>query len=409
MNQKLDELAGQIKRIRLESGDTAATPMSRPKIIFFLVELINSYAAVYYANFLFFYVRDRFGFTELENLLLAALSGLVYVFAAWQGGAFAERFGYVRGLCVGLTGVAISLAAGLFWDSVAGQVIVFAAWTISICFTWPALSAIVSEGGGARLSDMVGIYNITWAVGAAVAYFTAGLLLERLGMASLFWLPLCLVALQGLLVFLAVRLRQEGETVAPVAPETTEKGRTTDSRRLLHMAWLANPLSYVAINTVLPLIPSISETLGLSTAAAGILCSVWMFARLAAFGILWRWTGWHYHSAWLLGSFAVMTACFAGFVRPSSLSMLLASQVGFGLSIGLIYYSSLFYSMNASEEKGTHGGLHEAIIGTGLFVGPACGASSLFLFPSLAVATWPVTGLLIAGLAGLAWMGQSKK
>ncbi len=381
--------------------------ISPAKIIFYLVVLINSYAAVYYSNFLFFYVRDHFGFSGLENLLLAALSGFVYIFAAWQGGAYAERFGYVRGLYVGLMGVAISLAAGLLWDSVVGQVVVFAAWTVSICFTWPALSAIVSENGGARLSVMVGIYNITWAVSAAVAYFTAGLLLERLGMASLFWLPLCLVALQVALVFLAGRLQQKGETVAPVAIEATETGRPTNSRRLLHMAWLANPLSYVAINTLLPLIPSISVSLGLSTGAAGILCSVWMFARLAAFVILWRWTGWHYHIAWLIGAFAVMAVCFAGFVHPRSVPMLLAAQVGFGLSIGLIYYSSLFYSMNASEEKGTHGGLHEAIIGTGLFVGPACGAFSLFLFPSLAVATWPVTGLLIAGLAGLVWMGRS--
>jgi MFS family permease len=385
------------------------TFMSPSKIIFFLVELINSYAAVYYSNFLFFYVRDRFGFSGLENLLLAALSGLVYIFAAWQGGAFAERFGYVRALYVGFIGVAISLAAGLLWDSVAGQVIVFAVWTASICFTWPALEAIISEGGGARLSDMVGIFNVTWAVGASVAYFTAGLLLERLGMTSLFWLPLCLVALQVMLVFLAGRLRQKGTTVAPVAKEATGAGRPTDSRRLLHMAWLANPLSYVAINTVLPLIPSISENLGLSTGVAGILCSAWMFARLAAFVILWHWTGWHYHIAWLIGAFAVMTACFAEFVHPRSVPMLLAAQVGFGLSVGLIYYSSLFYSMNASEEKGTHGGLHEAMLGAGLFVGPACGASSLFLFPSLAGGTWPVTGLLIAGLAGLLWMGRPGK
>ncbi|MCK9196108.1 MAG: hypothetical protein M0P16_03925 [Syntrophales bacterium] len=381
--------------------------MSPSKIIFYLVVLINSYAAVYYSGFLFFYVRDRFGFSDLENLLLAALSGLVYIFAAWQGGVFAERFGYVRGLYGGLIGVAISLAAGLLWDSVAGQVIVFAVWTVSVCFTWPALEAIVSEGGGARLSDMVGMYNVTWAVGAAVAYFTAGLLLERLGMASLFWLPLCLVAFQVVLVFLAGRLRRKGETVAPVVTEAKQTDGPTDSRRLLHMAWLANPLSYVAINTAMPLIPSISESLRLSTGAAGIICSAWMFARLAAFGILWHWTGWHYHITWLIGAFAVMTACFAAFVHPRSVPMLLAAQVGFGLSIGLIYYSSLFYSINASEEKGAHGGLHEAILGAGLFVGPACGASYLFLFPSLAGGTWTVTGLLIAGLAGLVWMGRS--
>ena len=412
MNQQRDELSGQSAGVTStgeETGHKVATFISPSKIVFVLVELINSYAAVYYSNFLFFYVRDRFGFSGLENLILAAFSGLVYIFAAWQGGAFAERYGYVRGLYTGLIGVAISLAAGLVCDSVAGQVIVFAAWTVSICFTWPALEAIISEGGGARLSDMVGIFNVTWAVGAAVAYFTAGLLLERLGMASLFWLPLCLVALEVVLVSLAGRLRPREETAMPVMAAETETGRPTDSRRLLHMAWLANPLSYVAINTALPLIPSLSVSLGLSTGAAGIICSVWMFARLAAFGILWRWTGWHYHIAWLIGAFAVMAACFAGFVHSRSVAMLLAAQVGFGLSVGLIYYSSLFYSMHASEEKGAHGGLHEAMLGAGLFVGPACGASSLLLFPSLAVATWPVTGLLVAGLAGLVWMGRSRK
>ncbi len=379
--------------------------ISPSKIIFVIVELINSYAAVYYGNFLYFYVRDRFGFSGFENLLLAALSGFVYVFAAWQGGAFAERYGYVRGLYTGLIGVVVSLAAGLLCASVVGQVIVFAAWTVSICFTWPALEAIVSEGGTARLSDLVGIFNVTW----AVAYFTTGLLLERLGMASLFWFPLCLVALEVVLVFLARRLRQREATALPVMTEETEAGRPTDSRRLLRMAWLANPLSYVAINTVLPLIPSISDGLGLSTGIAGIICSLWMFARLAAFAILWRWTGWHYHVTWLIGAFAVMAVCFAGFVHSRSVAMLVAAQVGFGLSVGLIYYSSLFYSMHASEEEGAHGGLHEAMLGAGLFVGPACGASSLLLFPSLAVATWPVTGLLVAGLAGLAWMGRYEK
>jgi predicted MFS family arabinose efflux permease len=189
-----------------------AARISPSKIIFVLVELINSFAAVYYGNFLYFYVRDRFGFSGFDNLLLAALGGFIYIFAAWQGGAFAERYGYVRGLYTGLIGVAIAMAAGLCCDSVVGQVIVFVVWTVAICFTWPALEATVSEGGAARVASLVGIFNVTWAVGAAIAYFTAGLLLERLGMASLFWFPLGLVALEVVLVSLARRLRQREAT-----------------------------------------------------------------------------------------------------------------------------------------------------------------------------------------------------
>jgi MFS family permease len=168
------------------------------------------------------------------------------------------------------------------------------------------------------------------------------------------------------------------------------------------MAWIANPFSYVAINTVIPLIPSIAEKLSLSTGMAGIVCSVWMFARLAAFAAFWRWTGWHYRFRWLAGSFFLMIVCFFGFLMAHSIGLLLLAQVGFGLSIGLIYYSSLYYSMNVTENHGSNAGLHEAMIGAGLFIGPAFGAATLYLVPTaIGIGAWSVGGLLCVGFSGL--------
>ncbi|MCS6950338.1 MAG: hypothetical protein NZ520_07760, partial [bacterium] len=63
-----------------------------------------------------------------------------------------------------------------------------------------------------------------------------------------------------------------------------------------------------------------------------------------------------------------------------SLAVHLLSQVLFGLSIGLLYQSSLFYSMAGSAEKGTHGGFHESFIGLGI----AMGASMAFVGDRLA-------------------------
>ena len=60
------------------------------------------------------------------------------------------------------------------------------------------------------------------------------------------------------------------------------------------------------------------------------------------------------------------------------------AQIFFGVAIGLIYYSSLFYSMDASEAKGEHGGIHEAAIGVGNCIGPAVGAASLQFLPQYA-------------------------
>jgi len=92
--------------------------------------------------------------------------------------------------------------------------------------------------------------------------------------------------------------------------------------------------------------------------------------------------------------------------------VLLAAQVVFGISIGLIYYSSLFYSMDVGETKGEHGGLHEAAIGAGSCAGPAIGAAALHYFPNApGSSVWAVSGLLVCGLLGLFWMrrGQGRR
>jgi predicted MFS family arabinose efflux permease len=148
--------------------------------------------------------------------------------------------------------------------------------------------------------------------------------------------------------------------------------------------------------------PDLAQRLGLSPTRVGLFCSVWLFSRVAAFGLLWQWTGWHYRFRWMIGAFVVVIGCFAAILLAEALWIVVLAQVFFGLAAGLIYYSSLFYAMDVGEAKGEHGGLHEAAIGIGICAGPAVGAISLELFPG-----WPsasavaVSSLLAAGCVTL--------
>ena len=381
--------------------------ISPAKVLFYLIELIHCYASVYYSNFLFFYLQHTFGFGGAENLLTAALGGFVYIVAAWQGGKWVERYGCIRILYMGSCGVILSLTLGMVFTTPTAQVMVFCLWTMAICFIWPALETLISDQAGGSLSKMVGIYNVTWAAGGAIGYFTAGILIEKLGMASLFWLPLGLKIVELVLLPCAARWLQKENNRQCHEKPLISAFCLADAKRFLWMAWLANPCSYVAINTIIPLIPSIAEKLDLSTSMAGIVCSLWMFAKLAAFAAFWRWTGWHYRFRWLAGSFLLMIACFFGFLITQSIGLLLVAQVGFGLSIGLIYYSSLYYSMNVTKNQGSNAGLHEAMIGVGMFIGPAFGAVTHYLFPTaIGIGAWSVGGLLCAGFSGLLFVGH---
>ena len=150
-----------------------------------MLEGLNTFATTYYLYYLFFYMQAKFGFGRLENLALASLNGFVYVFAAIYGGRFAQKRGYFRALRFGFSTMALALIAGSTIESSIGQLCVMVVATIGICFTWPTLEALACEReptGG--LQRMVGIYNLVWAGGGALAYFTGGAMLGEMGVAK---------------------------------------------------------------------------------------------------------------------------------------------------------------------------------------------------------------------------------
>jgi predicted MFS family arabinose efflux permease len=379
----------------------------RLKSGYFILEGLNSFATVYYFYYFYFFMQTVFGFGNKANLALAALNGAVYAVMAWQGGNFAQRFGYFTALKVGFGIMLGALAVGSQLHSAAGHIVVMAVTVVGMCFTWPTLEALVSEGETrAGVQRMVGIYNMTWAGTGAVSYFIGGAMLEKLGPKSLFYVPVAIQIVQlGLTMWLESQARRAAPANASESPLSTPDPHphpAATTKVFLRLAWLANPFAYIAINTLIAVIPGVAKRMELSTMLAGFCCSIWCFSRLGAFFVLWRWNGWHYRFRWLLVSYLAMVGTFAAILMAPNLAMLVLAQIVFGGVAGLIYYSSLFYSMDLGDTKGEHGGIHEAAIGLGNFAGPAVGAASLYFLPQYANSgAFAVSGLLLLGLGGL--------
>ena len=366
-------------------------------------------------NYLYFFMRDRFGFDDKRNLLVAALMGFVYVFAAWQGGKFGQQRGFFSAMKVGFTLISVGLAGAWFADSAVGEILAAMLVTVGTCFIWPSLEALVSEGESpARLPDAVGLYNVIWAITNALAFFVGGSFIGMFGYRVIFMLPLALALAQLALVFWLHRhatemARQALNNLGAQPPPEPHRPASPQAKQFLRMAWLANPFAYIAINTLIAVIPGIAAKFHLSTMLAGVVCSLWCFVRLGAFVALWRWTGWHYRFLWLVTAFLLLIVSFAVILTAPNLPVLIAAQLVFGGAIGLIYYSSLFYSMDASDTRGEHGGIHEAAIGAGNCLGPAAGAAALWLAPQNAsIGAWAVSGLLTLGFGGLLYIRRRR-
>ncbi|MDB6019595.1 MAG: Major facilitator superfamily 1 [Pedosphaera sp.] len=394
------------------SKDTGAV-RRKLRFNYFTLEALNGLAAAYYFNYLFFYMRDHFGFDNRNNLTLVALHGFTYMFSSWNAGRFAHKFGHLFSLRLGFAGMGLAMVlAGLVpkifgysQGAMFAQCAALLLWTVSMCLTWPTLQALLShEETPAGMPHTAGMYNIIWAGGAAIAYLTGGALLEKFGGETLFWLPAGLHLIE---LILLTRLPKTASIAATPQPDVESFAETVPpphvphprAKTFLYLAWLANPFAYIAINGILPVIPKLSANLGLSHASAGFVCSVWFWVRLGAFIWFWLWPGWHYRFRWLLAAFLALGISFATILLSSQIWTLIAAQVAFGLAVGLIYYSSLFYSMDVGESKGRRGGIHEAAIGVGVFSGPTVGVTALYLLPNQANAgIWAISSLLILGL-----------
>jgi len=376
----------------------------------YTIEGLNSFGTVLYFTYVYFLLHDHFGFTDQANLAVAALLGLCYALASWQAGRLAQRWGYYTALKVGFGVMATGLLLGSQLHSAAGAICAAVIVTFGMCFTWPVLEALISEGETPdRVPHAIGLYNITWAATNAIGLFIGGTLIEQFGYASIFYIPLGICAAQIALTWWLEKLpllTAEQETFA--LPHNPNRHAPALAKKFQQLGWLANPFAYIAINTLIAVLPGVAAKFHLSPMFAGFACSLWGFVRLGAFVALWQWPGWHYRFRWLIAAYVALVISFTAILIVPNLAVLLVAQLFFGSAIGLIYYSSLFYSMDASDTKSEHGGIHEAAIGAGNFFGPAVGALSLQFLPGSANAgAWAVSGLLLVGLGGLVWLRKS--
>jgi predicted MFS family arabinose efflux permease len=322
-------------------------PAQKFRTACYTIEGINSFAVVIYFNYLYFYFRDTFGFNDRQNLELAAFLGVTYIFASLWAGKIAKRIGYFTALKTGFAIMAAGLFIGSQVHSIAGAIAAACVTNFGMCFIWPVLEALVSEGADAARS--VGIYNITWAITNASAFFLGGMLIEKLGYQSMLLVPMGFMVLQFALIFWLQRNypRELATTKAETQSATIGAHRpaAAEMKNFQRMAWLANPFAYIAINTLIAVLPGIAHKFDLSPMFAGFVCSLWCFTRVGAFVVLWKWNGWHYRFRWLISAFLLMVISFTVILIAPSLAVILAAQIIFGVTVGLMYYSSLFYAM----------------------------------------------------------------
>ena len=389
--------------------------LRRSPLLLFAAEAANAAAGTLLTVGVLFYMTHRFGWTARENFAVAVLQGALYVCGALSAKRLADRWKRIAALqalyaVMSLLALTAGFCANAGW-AVATAVTV-AVETGMIGASWPLLESLVSAAGDqSQLSRRLGWYNIVWAVSGAIALALSGAVIQHLPPWAFFGIVAAVQLAAGSMItlrrFLRARLAA-AETAAPVlSGGKTEspalESAESDAGRFRLALWLSRislPSTYVIIFSLAPALPTLDAIGRLSPTLATMQCSIWFAARAAAFIVLGNATFWHRRPVLTLAAGVTMLAGFLGTIVSGSLTgpgfgiglgaallLMALAQTLLGLSLGMIYASSLYFGMAVSKGSTKHGGYHEALIGLGQVLGPIVGVTAQLIHPN---ALWPV-------------------
>jgi MFS family permease len=243
---------------------------------------------------------------------------------------------------------------------------------------WPVFETYLHVPDSAETHARMGRFNLGWTAGLMLGSAGGGYLYKGMGSAGAF------LAVAGLTVLHAALLsamlgREEGAPGGHAGEDLTPEERAVPAARrrgYLALTWVANFTVAFSSAAATTLFPRLGRTRGRGDGPIGVLMAAMTAAQGVSFVLLSNTRRWHYRIAPL----AAAQACVVGGLIASAMgdgpAAFAAGFAMIGLGRGVTYTASLFYGLDADAAQGHNTGLHEAIIGSSMFLGPLLAGAS---------------------------------
>lgn len=295
--------------------------------------------------------------------LLGALMFGVYVVSALILGPLSDRWGR-RPVAIASALLAAATATGCgFTTHVPTLLVLSSAFGLALGGFWPTVIAWLGTGAqGGALNRRLARFSMAWNVGLLLGFALTG---------QLFMLApsLPFYAAGAVIVTLALLL------VLPVAPPPVEilpanYVAIPAGRGFRKTGWLANFALTFAMTGAVALFPKLATALDIAADRHGLLLAIARGSALIAFWSLqhiefWRTRLWPLWVAQAVVVFALASIGVAGEFWQFAIALGITGAVS-----GYTYQASLYFTLEESAAKGKGSAFHEAILASGMFLGP---------------------------------------
>jgi MFS family permease len=314
------------------------------------------------------FLAHRLGADPFQTGLLTVVTGVTYTVVSIFSGWLADRVS--RLLLCRAGGVLIATGMVLVSRAQSLQELFFAAPVASMgtAAFWPALQAAIGrEAGPAKLARALGSFNVSWSAGKALGFLIGGLALKAYG-------PSITLLGSAASVGLTLALLPWRDLVDGAAPVMEPEADRPSA--FLRAAWIGNFAAYGMGNLINLHYPKYLVTeirVEAPEHLFGYVACAIFAGQTLAFAILLVSTFWTYRWMPIFSMMGIMAACMTVLPMADGLGAMLAIAFPIGLSLGVGYATSIYYSLHGPRYQGIKVGVHEAIIGSSGVVLPALG------------------------------------
>lgn len=241
---------------------------------------------------------------------------------------------------------------------------------IVIAMFWPPLlSSVGRTAGRDTLMRNLTTFNISWSAGAMLGAVLGGFLFE-----IHFRLPFYFASLIGITIALLLYKHPVVEfKSSQQADMTTDVHR--DVRRqqgFLCAAWMANFISFI-IGILYNIFPKLAVELQIPPRLIGSLLFLVGLSQATMFLLIGRTDKWHYRLGPLVLSQLAASIGLLLILRSNSPLIFALAFIFIGITVGMTYYSSVFYGLHGYRDKGRKSGFHESVLVGGALFGSLIG------------------------------------
>lgn len=378
----------------------AAAPRPAPLWIVLAASFLNSVGTGIVTSGIYYLTKQGYGFSQTMNYVLGLVIGATYI-----GGSLGAQPALAwlrrrlpglstRGVLVGLMVVMGGLCAlpifagkldgpngaGGFTVGVASIWVMVAVYSPLSGVLWPIIESYLSGARrGEPLRRAIGVWNVTWSAALVAASWAVAPAIKDYAAETI-------LVLGGVHLLCVPFFRLLSHEPAAHEEEHHEPHPPVYAALLVTFRMLL-PVIYLISSALGPYLPMALTDLGVPVLWHTVLGSAWLLPRAIAFFVLMRWQGWHgrWSTAIISGLLVIVgfgvavmapTLPRAGASHAVAVAVMVTGLAVFGLGMAVVYMAALYYGLAVGKSEVQAGGKHEALIGCGYTLGPACGLAA---------------------------------